>query len=467
MQPMPMPGYHPQHPMYYRHASPHMMAAGPRGPLPGRGPHPRHPAQAVVVQPKVKNTDKDGKNGQKNAAGRQLVYVPRVPAAQMYPQLYYYPQVPGGMPYYYPDDPRLMMGPQYLPHYPVPQQMHVPGMYPMPRPMLAESLVDIEDKRRSATSSPNLSNSPSSSPGMAGQPIHLLPTARHVPHHLLPGRSVTPTGSSRSSTPQRSESPRGYTHGLEFEQNASQRIEAEYVKSSSPSLDLQEVRESANSPLARVIMQKTSKMDMSILAQQSMAFEELKNMEREGPPTAMESKPRRTHGLKLNMHNSTTGFSRQYSEDLETPTEIKNLVRMLDEPLEEHDESIDDDETLEEYASGHRASFASRVKSRSNSRQLHLKIPSLDDSTEEHSELSPSSDPSDGLPTYAGVLRRRLPSELGDLDTSLQMIEPKTPHTPAGFVTPSDEVMDTDPLGILRNLNINASESQKQYKYFS
>ena len=154
-----------------------------------------------------------------------------------------------------------------------------------------------------------------------------------------------------------------------------------------------------------------------------------------------------------------TGFSRQFSEDMKTPTEIKNLVKMIDEEGEDKSDNSTNPIPIPKSISRSPENATGSAPGR-----LFLKIPTQQEIAESTESLSTSSsESSDGRPTYARVVRRRLPSGSADIDN----LEPQTPHTPAGFTTPGAEV-DTDPLGILKNLTINStSENQRTYKYFS
>jgi hypothetical protein len=238
-------------------------------------------------------------------------------------------------------------------------------------------------------------------------------------------------------------------------------IDHEYLKSVSPKLDLQERRASAQSPLARVISQRQGYIrdELEAMTSRSTHYQNVMAVNRSGNSTlqnggsGMEKDRNDKKPSKLDLH-SATGFSRQFSEDITTPTEITNLVKMIDD--------IDDQEANE-------LSHQSFAAHKNTTGRLYLNIPQQQELSMGGSASSspPSGSPpmGDQKPTYAGVLRRRLPSAQGDIDPSV--LEPQTPLTPLGFTTPGTEI-DTDPLGILRNLNINSSaENQRTYKYFS
>ncbi|OWF45624.1 helicase with zinc finger domain [Mizuhopecten yessoensis] len=494
--PVPYPGLVP-HVVFNRQGMPHIVGSPAQGRPPVRGYHPRH-ASPLAAIPKIRPGDKDkvkidptqpdvilaGKKMPSGAhRGRQIMYMPQRMSAA-YQQMYYYPQHYGGY-YYMQDDPRVLINQQHprgpLLHQLGPHAQHPSQFYPILRPHYASlGPDDAEDKRSSQTSSPassqGRSGSPATSPGssVASQQIQLLPNVRHVPIHLFP-KTATSTSSSRSSTPQRTESPqRTQDTGTIADPQASQKIEAGYLKSSSPALEHQERRGSANSPLARVIASAqrqaptNAEGGLVLSTPYSSGFGDMIMPGQNGDVNDLvkkEKQKRTPVGLRLE-----TGFSRQFSEDLETPTEITDLVKMMDETIDEGHESAEEEEEWNRQQTSESSSFfVSRTTSKTTSRKLHLKIPQQSSiETSESSGSPPSSPPGQDQnqkPTYAGMLRRRLPSATNDIDPSL--LEPQTPHTPAGFVSPGTDI-DTDPLGILRNLNINAStEKQRTYKYFS
>ncbi|XP_033744648.1 probable helicase with zinc finger domain [Pecten maximus] len=490
--PVPYPGLIP-HVVYNRQGVPHILGSPAQGRAPVRGYHPRHASPLAI--PKVRPGDKDKVKvdpsqpdviipGKKlpsmTQRGRQIMYMPQRMSAACQ-QMYFYPQHYGGY-FYMPEDPRVLIN-QQLPRGPVLHPLgpqHPSQFYPILRPHYAPvGLDDAEDKRSSQTSSPvssqGRSGSPATSPGssVASQQIQLLPNVRHVPIHLFP-RTATPTNSSRPSTPQRTESPQvSQDMGTTIDPKASQKIEAGYLKSSSPALEHQERRGSANSPLARVIasaqrqVPTTADSGLVLSTPYSSGFGDMIMPGQNGDmnDVVKKEKTKRTPvGLRLE-----TGFSRQFSEDLETPTEITDLVKMIDETIEEGHESAEEEEQWNRQSKSESSTFFSSrtTKTMAATRKLHLNIPQQSSTETSESSGSPPSSPpgSDQKPTYAGMLRRRLPAATNDIDPNL--LEPQTPHTPAGFISPGTDI-DTDPLGILRNLNINAStEKQRTYKYFS
>ena len=514
--PVPYQGYYP--PMLYQPYMPHFVG-GQRGRVPARVVYPRQMSPVPLATSGRATPDKErsspdvaARNTESPQAshnvkkpsqrGRPMVYVPRVqtPFQAMYYSPYHQPY-PGGY-YFLPEDPRIaasLQQPRY-PYYPGPIHPHpmMPHHYagapfipatvvrpagqasPEGAPLLGEGDPKERARSNSSPSPQGRAYSPAVSPGstVAGQHIQLLPSTRHIPVHLY-NRSGTPSSSSRSSTPMG-----GRDSPEQSSEDVRKNLEPDYLKSVSPKLEMQERRASAQSPLARVITQKKgyvreevettatavshSSMSRSVEYHAAMyvsreSTSPIHNGER-SDGRSNKSKEGRKIPAKLDI--PTTGFSRQFSEDIETPTEITNLVRMIDETIDEQAEFRDEDD-LSRVPN----SFATRLGAKGSSGKLHLNIPkrpSMDTSGGSASSSSPSASPTgsdDRKPTYAGVLRRRLPTSSEEIDPS--MLEPQTPHTPAGFISPGDDV-DTDPLGILRNLNINASaENQRTYKYFS
>lgn len=516
--PLPYQGYYP--PVMYRpYVSPFIGGGGVggRGRVPARVIYPRQvpvngsstksssPAKSSgsdterVASPDItRNTESPQGQGSvkkgQSSRSRAMVYVPRIPAP--YPAMYYpYQPYPGY--YYLPEDPRLAqtharypyiapgIPPQVYPHpYPAGPYIGTPirppqGGSPENTPSPGER---SPNSQRSHSLSPGpqrppRSQSPAMSPNSAaavaaaaaaaaaagaGPHFQLLPNVKHIPAHLYT-KAGSSAGNSRSSTPLGGrDSPATERAGEEVRAS----FEHDYLKSVSPKLDLQERRASAQSPLARVISQRQGYIRdeleaMTLHGGQRTHYQNIVTTTRSSSGSmqngsrVMEKGRSNKKPSKLELH-STTGFSRQFSEDITTPTEITNLVKMIDD---------NDDVDMETRQLTHQSYAAQK----NTSGRLYLNIPSQQELAmgESASSSPPSGSPplGDQKPTYAGVLRRRLPSAQGDIDPSL--LEPMTPHTPLGFTTPGTEI-DTDPLGILRNLNINSSaENQRTYKYFS
>lgn len=452
------PGYYPPV-ISYRGLMPHQYVGG--GRMPGgkvhhpRGVNPR--LQVPVRATKIADKDKSGREspvgGKKGGRPRTMMYpIPRAQLPGYYPAIH--PAYPYGMPYYLiQEDPRVAAmhrGPYpiYPQHpYAAAANFGTPFQQSPPSHGSEDSGRNSDEGRDSRSLSPAAQGqyvTPSSSPSstIAGQPIHFLPNAKHVPVHLLGQRSRTPTSNSRSSTPRETESPLDSGHRGEVQG------ELDYM---AVAIDTQErARSSAQSPLGRVIASAQRRQEATI--QSSSVYESKR--ETHTPTRYSEERTMAQHKSSLKI---STGFSRQFSEDMKTPTEIKNLVKMIDEEGEDRSGTnpIPIPKNLSKSPDNTTGSAPGR---------LFLKIPTQQEIAESTESLSTSSsEGSDGRPTYARVVRRRLPSGSGDIDN----LEPQTPHTPAGFTTPGAEV-DTDPLGILKNLTINSStENQRTYKYFS
>ena len=155
--------------------------------------------------------------------------------------------------------------------------------------------------------------------------------------------------------------------------------------------------------------------------------------------------------LKLNT-GLNTGFSRQFSDDLPTPTEIVDLVRMIEESIEEKNEDVNSSD-------GPHMRIRVKTNGPANPRNR--------DQIARCSSESPSSDRNGEKLSYAGVLRKNsLPGPSAPMDGSSMQdntvdYEQHTPRTPAGFVTPGIDT-DMDPFGILKSLNIEASSHHIQ-----
>jgi hypothetical protein len=174
-----------------------------------------------------------------------------------------------------------------------------------------------------------------------------------------------------------------------------------------------------------------------------------------------------------------TGFSRQFSDDLPTPTAITDLVRMIEDIDEKPEIVMEEDSVGGTSDSSHGSSPVTvhpagaqrgKVSNRNlalNNLQLNLaaaqqqqaavlsssKPPSVSSLQSTPSTESPSTMNGEKL-TYAGIVGKPAAPTQGGLMPDPQHIEPQTPRTPSGFVTPGGgEAMD-DPFMMLRNLPI-------------
>ncbi|KAK3765648.1 hypothetical protein RRG08_063685 [Elysia crispata] len=162
---------------------------------------------------------------------------------------------------------------------------------------------------------------------------------------------------------------------------------------------------------------------------------------------------RRRPNLKLH-----TGFSRQFSDDLPTPTVITNVFQMIDDNIEESQG--------EEGASSSSPLPALDDRRRGQKPELKLKMSvaqrlqrrqATDDSDVSSSSATPPSG-EEPLPSYASMVTR-----LSDQGREIMTAEDathldlQTPRTPKGFITPGTEVGEVDPFGILKSLNIGST----------
>ena len=462
--------YHPSYyqPFLYRPFLPQYVGGRMSAPkVHSRGVNPR--LQVPVRSTKIAEKEKGGREspvaGKKPGRPRTMMYVPRgpLPYSPFYPP---HPQYnPYGVPYYMiPEDLRLAaMHRHPYPIYQHPCQHPNGNFFPFPNSPPSHISDDGSQKSDDGRDSRSLSPStlgqnvtPGSSPSstVSGQPIHFLPNVKHVPVHLIGQRSRTPTGNSRSSTPRDTDSP----FDISVESKHEAQAEMDYM---AMSIEMQDRRSSAQSPLGRVIASAQRRLTHETSSSHTSHVTSSHESRTETHTHTRYSEERTLAQHKSSLKLST-GFSRQFSEDIKTPTEIKNLVKMIDE--ESAAEECSENSTNPIPIPRSSLPRLSQNATGSAPGRLFLKIPTQQEIAESTESLSTSSsESSDGRPTYARVLRRRLPSGHGDIEN----LEPQTPHTPAGFTTPGTEV-DTDPLGILRNLSINStSENQRTYKYFS
>ena len=444
------------------HVTEHSPTAGSRtaaGPIPV-------PAGAVRMPGTVAGNLSGSPAGNSHSARKaqqkaKMVYMPRP-----FPYQPYF-----AYPHYYmpPEDPRYMgmplnMQPPHLYNYggfpQRPPNMGMPVPFHMqPRPTGSGSLSPASSSEGSMTRPPgpleisptdsnqsdNRSYSPALSPGSNVTGIQVLPNVKHVPSHLFNTPGSGPN--SRSSTPvAQSSSPLTVT--LQKKEETSEggvsipQVEKEFPTfrkrqhsgprpvSQSPSYSSQSSHESSMSPThdadAGIKIETQFKMEMS-------------NQSVEKPSGLQTRVPK---NLKLN----TTGFSRQFSDDLGTPTEVTKLVKMIEENIDKEDE---------DFASKADALFREQtqmMKPSPPSGKLYLNLKALPHSEETVSHSSSGSSIDDDVRrSYAGAVRQPLPYK----DQDLPILEPQTPMTPAGFnLTPGTD-MTTDPLELLKNLNIN------------
>lgn len=409
-------------------------------------------------------------SAKKSSGQKRMVAMNMVPRLPMYQQYYGCPQyiMPG-------DDPRFMQIPLQPPYYYTYPHMHrQPFNYMMPQPMHvqmqprhgsgsvspASSLEGlIRGNQSTSPTGSNQSDAQSMSPGsIAGQHIQLLPNVKHVPTHLLhstPGsdsnsRSSTPV-LANSPVPQQQtgmprDSPRNSQGEIEFPTFKRRHHSGPRPVSQSPSYSSQGSHESSASPPVLNGDQATNvyKAETQTVVLTQTLVETQSHVEKQSVAKA----PR---ALTLNMN--TTGFSRQFSDELGTPTEVTNIVRMIEENIDDIDE---------DHLASRRADLLFSKQALRQGKpsppvgKLFINLPVRSLTDEVPLSSSGSSHDDDLLPHYT---RPALPS-YREHDYDPSMLEPQTPMTPAGFHTPGTD-MNTDPLELLRNLNINNDNLNK------
>ena len=448
-------------------------AAGPI-PIPAGGRVPVAPGMAAAHRAgSPASSSPLGKKGHQKA---RMVYMPR---AMPYQPYFAYPHYM--LP---PDDPRYMgmpmaMQPPYFYNYGYQQRHPYMGaslpahMQPVPtgsgslspasstEGTVIHPQAQMEVSPTGSSQSDTRSYSPALSPGSNVTGIQMLPNVKHVPSHLFttPGSGT----SSRSSTPAQSSSPLTVTLQKK-EESSSQTAENVNISqtekefptfrkrqlsgprpvSQSPSYSSQSSHESSMSPT--IDIDSGSKLETQFrmeMSSQQTIIEKTSTIQTRGPKNLKLN----TTGLKLN----TTGFSRQFSDDLGTPTEVTKLVKMIEENIEEGDEesfTSKSDVLINEDS----------MKPSPPSGKLYLNLRAPPQSEESVSQSSSGSSVDDEVRrSYAGAVRQKLPSYR---DQELPVLEPQTPMTPAGFITPGADI-NADPLEILKNLTINNDNLNK------
>lgn len=400
------------------------------------------PVQKDVIR--TKSPFRDGK-------GKAIVMMPRTaynPYQRMrFPAMggYYYPMedpILGRMTMY----PPHFQAPGYFPYMPIPTAMYPPyamdrgfpyhpAGVPMQEVPIRRTVSPVPDRGLSPARAK--SSSPSST--ASGQQIQLLPNV-HTPHLALDGMS------SESSTPVQGNSP--------------QRLD------SSPTEQSRNVIRTNPGRFQGPFSSRPKSERTGYVEQTPTESSPTASSESLGSyvGTQLDNKVNESH-LRLkginNLHVNT-GFSRQFSDDLETPTEVTNLVRMMEESIEEERSFDSDISKTEPHVLG----------TGPISRHSHLHLPlSSTDPFFPNGQLSMSLPSSDNEKmTYAGVVRRPPPLSqdspregIHSSDEDQSYIEPQTPRTPSGFMSFSE--LDVDPLHLLRNLNISDFDRSIPNKY--
>lgn len=311
---------------------------------------------------------------------------------------------------------------------------------------------------------------------MPGQGFQVLPNVKHVPAHLMrPSLQPSSQSSSRSSTPINTLDrvpnpvPPHLQEGRGTPVSDRPYSPANYAARSSPLSMMEEARRDRSGSRERDLATKEADLvgQFSSLhtAGNGAGGGDL-GLKKDGLAAPVPKKTNNPKQLRLK-----TGFSRQFSDDLPTPTAITDIVRMIEENIEEMPEASDS--SASSPATPQRAQLLSRLNGRNaalSSLQLDLVAAqqrqhqhSAADSSTSHS--TPSSDSPAALngerPTYAGIVGK--PTALGQgFMQDFSQMEPQTPRTPLGFITPGGEVDVVDPFGILKSLNIEASTAEQR-----
>ncbi|XP_012946925.1 probable helicase with zinc finger domain [Aplysia californica] len=143
-----------------------------------------------------------------------------------------------------------------------------------------------------------------------------------------------------------------------------------------------------------------------------------------------------------------TGFSRQYSDDLPTPTVITNMIQMIDDNIDEASAEDDSPSILGDNKKPNlklRMTVAQRLQHRQ----------AVDGSEASSSSTPPSTE--DSQPSYATMVTRMTEQKQSMTAEEAAHLEIQTPRTPKGFITPGAEREEVDPFGILKSLNIGGT----------
>ncbi|KAI8742129.1 helicase with zinc finger domain [Biomphalaria glabrata] len=435
---------------------------------------------------------------QHRSAGKPMYYSP--PRVQPFATVPGYssmmqPQPAGGFFYHVPDDPRALafapvqpnlqsylaptsqfpgqgLRPQSLaaftglPHHqggfhPFPTQVYPAATFNGGKVYMTRDRSDTAD----SSGSPRLSDSPSSG-------IQLLPNVKHVPAHLLgrPGETIDQPSSNPTSPPtnlpireeraqlsNRSYSPANFIRDRSGSGDIRSYSPASFIRDRTSSLDDLSSRRSFSPANYTQDEHASSGNNAQLSHERSLSISPPSNQTNgnsgSGISEQHESRAANTNGgSRLNNRRQKpnlmlrTGFSRQYSDDLPTPTVITNMIQMIDDNI---DEGSADDES-------------SSLERGSNRRNLRLKMSVAQRMQQwqvaENSEASSSSTPpstEEAHPSYStgilgGVQRQERTAE------EVAQLEIQTPRTPKGFITPGVDV-EVDPFGILKSINIGGA----------
>lgn len=334
------------------------------------------------------------------------------------------------------------------------------------------------DDGQENTSSPEASHANSlTGPNLPGQGFQVLPNVKHVPAHLMhPSLQTSSQSSSRSSTPINTLDrvpnlvPQHLQEGRGTPVSDRPYSPANYAARSSPLCMMEEAYRDRSGSRERDLATKEADIATQFASLQTPGNNVGGNSSHKEASLAVPIPKKINNPKQLRLK---TGFSRQFSDDLPTPTAITDIVRMIEENIEEAPENSDS--SASSPATPQRAEMLSRLNGRNaalNSLQLDLVAAQQRQQQQQHSAASnsiPHSTPSSDSPaalngerlTYAGIVGKPTSPGQGFIQDFSQM-EPQTPRTPLGFITPGGEVDVVDPFGILKSLNIEAGTTEQR-----
>ncbi|CAG5131356.1 unnamed protein product [Candidula unifasciata] len=408
------------------------------------------------------------------AAPQTGIYPYMTTPAQFQPQAFRAPVTAyGGMPYH--------QGTGFTPfhmHTTLQQSNHLPHSlgshiaYQESRPTRERS--DTADSSGSA----RFTDSP-------GSGIQLLPNVKHVPSHLLgkPGNSSPEaSGSSAGSPPvnlshgspnvraderiaamsNRSYSPANYTSersGSGDRLSARSFSPADYAREQVLPGDDKHSRQQSYSP-SQFAHGSSSAEDVRSSGERSLSASPPVTSADHPAKQMSLSSPANAPDLRYNNNNETTrlntrrktpnlrlrtGFSRQYSDGLPTPTVITTMIQMIDD---NNDEDLAEGESS--VIRGDRRS-ALKLKMSMAEKLQHQQVIEANEASS--SSTPPSAE--DYHPSYPRMITQNDQRRTVTVEDAAQL-EIQTPRTPKGFVTPGAEV-EIDPFGILKSLNIGGT----------
>ncbi|XP_070187827.1 probable helicase with zinc finger domain isoform X2 [Littorina saxatilis] len=321
------------------------------------------------------------------------------------------------------------------------------------------------DDSQDSGSSPEAGRSSSSS--VTGG-FQVLPNVKHVPPHLMRG-GLQPSSqsSSRSSTPINPERgpipvPSYLNEGRRTPVSDRPYSPANYAARSSPLSEAHRDRSGSRERDFGASESADLGNPFAASGAGNSPSGESSPPESKVPPLVSSRKTNNPKQLRLK-----TGFSRQFSDDLPTPTAITDIVRMIEENIEEGSENSDSS------ASSPVMPQRTQLMTRLNGRNAALSSLQLDlvaaqrqqqnammggSNNTSHSTPSSSDSPATmngERPTYAGIVGKPHVQGQG-LMPDISQVEPQTPRTPTGFTTPGSDPQ-LDPYGILKGLNIEAT----------